>query len=514
MTPQHSSSTPLRWLAAECRSLPRRAFTRATLPWWSILLALAAGTALRIFFVLVYPAVNGDSTVYGSIAKNLLVHHLYALGTPPSPTLIRLPGYPFFLALIFKLFGLMNYNPSRYIQLVIDLISCLLIFGFVHDHASRRAAHSALWFAALCPFTANYVATPMTETFSIFCVALGLFAAGRLIRELCAQERMPWSYLLLIATALSCAILFRPDGGLLAVVILPSIWWYTHRNPSGVGNRSWLTSLRAPLLCALLVALPFVPWTIRNYRVFHIIQPLAPRFATDPGDSTHPGYMRWTRTWLVEYVSTPDIFWKGDDEPLDIHLLPSRAFDSPQQYRQTEQIFSDYNNNCIITPASGDQPEQARCKIIPEFDARFAALAEQRIRSAPIRFYVTLPLARVADMWLRPRTEQVEYPSAFEQYISEVPARWWEWREHPEGSAVAFGFGLLNAALLLLAIIGFARRRVPLAGMLSAYLLVRSLLLATLENAEPRYTLEAFPILIIAATMALTPRPATFLKPL
>lgn len=459
--------------------LPRKAMTRAALPYWSVALALLAGAALRLFFILAYPEFDGDSAVYGTIAKNLLINHAYALDKPYHLTLIRLPGYPFFLALIFKVFGMGNmevaYDPARPIQMVIDLASCLLIAGFVRDHASPRAAHWALWLAALCPFTANYTADPMTETISIFCIALGLFAGGRLIRSIRAQGRLPWGYLALTASALSCAILFRPDGVLLPAAIVPGIWWYTRRTAP---RASW----RAALLCALLAALPFVPWTIRNYRVFHVFQPLAPRFANDPGESTLPGYVRWTKTWLVEYVSSPDVYWKGDTDPIDIHLLPSRAFDSAEEYRQTGQLIADYNDVCSITP---------------DLDARFAALARQRIRSHPFRYYVSLPLARVADMWLRPRTELMS---------DALPTRWWEWRQHPGGSLIAFSYGLLDAALLALAVVGFVRRRVPFAAMLGAYLIFRCLLLATMENAEPRYTLEGFPIVLIAAALAIAPR--------
>ncbi|MGO9318552.1 MAG: glycosyltransferase family 39 protein [Terracidiphilus sp.] len=490
MAPQKSPSSADRaisasmiWIGRESKSFSRKAFTRAALPWWSVLLALLAGAALRLFFILVYPEFDDDSAVYGMIAKNLLVHHAYALDNPFHLTLIRLPGYPFFLALIFKLYGMGNYEPVRPIQMVIDLASCLLIAGFVRDHVSRRAAHWALWLAVLCPFTANYTAIPMTETNSIFCVALGLFAGGRLIRGIRSQGRIPWGYLTLTAAALSYAILFRPDGGLLSAAIVPGICWYTRRS-------SPAAALQATLLCALLTALPFVPWTIRNYRVFHVFQPLAPRYANDPGDDPLPGFNRWTKTWLVEYVSSPDVFWKGDSDPIDIHLLPSRAFDSEEEYRQTEKLLADYNEICTITL---------------EIDARFASLTQQRISRHPFRFYVVLPLARVADMFLRPRTELMSDPPAIDNFKGTLPIRWWEWHEHPLGSLIAFGYGLLNAALMALAGLGFARRRVPFAAMLGAYLVFRCLLLATLENAEPRYTLECFPILIIAAALAIAP---------
>jgi hypothetical protein len=453
----------------------RRAFTKAAWPYWSVFLALSAGISLRLFFIIVYPEYDGDTGVYGIIAKNILLRHTYALDNPFHLTLIRLPGYPLFLALIFKIFGMDCYGVVRYIQGVIDLASCLLIAGFVRDHASPRAALLALWLAALCPFTANYTAVPLTETNSIFCVALGLFASGRLIAQIRSRGRLHWMWLVLTSLALSSAALFRPDGVLLSAAVLPGIWWYTRRGSARV-------SLQAALGCALLAALPFVPWTIRNYRAFHVFQPLAPRYATDPAEDPLPGYVRWTKTWLAEYVSSPEVYWRGDDIAIDVHMLPNRAFDSPEEYRQTEKLIADYNVDTTITP---------------ELDARFAALAEQRVSRRPIRYYAVLPFTRVADMALRPRTELL---------TDALPIRWWEWRKHPAGSLIAFCYGLLNAALLAVAFAGFARRRVPFAAMLGAYIVFRCLLLATMENADPRYTLEWFPILIVAAAVAIVPR--------
>jgi len=45
--------------------------------------------------------------------------------------------------------------------------------------------------------------------------------------------------------------------------------------------------------------------------------------------------------------------------------------------------------------------------------------------------------------------------------------------------------------------------------MMGVYLVFRCLLLATMENAEPRYTLECFPIVLIAAALAVAGRPKT-----
>jgi hypothetical protein len=466
----------------------RKAFTRAALPWWSVAVALLAGLGLRLFFILVYPEYDGDTPVYGTIAKNMLLHHAYALDNPFHSTLIRLPGYPVFLAIVFTFFGMENYDATRPIQMFIDLGSCLLMAAFVYDHVAdrlkRRAALWTLWIACLCPFTADYVAIPLTECNSIFCISLSLFAAGRLIRSIRESGRSSWGYLVLTAAALYVGIQFRPDNGLVAAALVPGIWWYTRPAGTRLFSAASLSprrnpGLRAVLLCTVLVGLPFIPWTIRNYRVFHVFQPLSSRYCTDPGDPPLYGYMRWTKTWLAEYVSSPEFYWRGDDLTLDIHMLPSRAFDSPEEYRQTEQLLKDYNVDSQITP---------------EFDARFDALAWQRIRRHPFRYYVVMPLLRGLDMWFRPRTELL---------YDATPIRWWEWQKHPIGSLFPIAYGLLNLALIATAAVGFARRRVPFAGMLLLYVLLRCWLLTTIENAEPKYTLECFPVILIAAGLAL-----------
>jgi hypothetical protein len=375
------------------------------------------------------------------------------------------------------------------VQAVADLAGGVLLAVFARRHIGSRTAEAVLALAMLCPFTAAYTGLAMTESLSIFAVSLGIYATGNALAAAQAGHRDNWA-VVLAGIAAALAMLLRADGALLTVVLAAGLFWYTAR--SGASKHGWWSGLRSGVASAMLfsfVALaPLAPWTLRNWEVFHVFQPLAPRYANDPSESPLPGYMSWTRTWLVEYVSSYDVYWQIGANPIDIHLLPSRAFDSAEQYRETEKLLQDYNVNCQITP---------------EIDARFGALAQERITSHPLRYYVGLPLARVADMWLRPRTE----------YLSEaLPLRWWEWQENPAGSLIAIGFGLLNAALLALAVVGFVRRRVPYAAMLGGYVVLRSLTLATVQNSEPRYTLECFPILFIAAALAIVPGPSQSMK--
>src|SRR3984957_12910027 len=130
-------------------------------------LALAAGLALRLWFVKHAARIDGDTLIYGNIAKNWLLHGVYGFTQTTkgvTPTLIRLPGYPLFLAACFSLFGLDRYFAVMYSQCVIDLLTCLLVAALARRLFGQRATMVALWLGALCPFTAAYAAAPLTET--------------------------------------------------------------------------------------------------------------------------------------------------------------------------------------------------------------------------------------------------------------------------------------------------------------------------------------------------------------
>jgi len=132
----------------------------------------------------------------------------------------------------------------------------------------------------------------------------------------------------------------------------------------------------------------------------------------------------------------------------------------------------------------------------PEIDARFAGLAAERIRDAPLRYHLWLPLARAADMLLRPRTEALPLDS-----------HWWHFRSDPKDSSISVLLGVLNLAYVVAALFGLARRRVAYAGLFVLWIVLRCGFLATLENPEPRYTLECFPVVCVFAASGMAKKP-------
>ena len=138
-------------------------------------LALAVGLTLRLWFVHHAGRIDGDTLIYGDIARNWMQHGVYGFSVTANglrPTLIRLPGYPLFLMLCFKVFGVDHYTAVMYAQCAIDLITCLLIAALSGRLFGRRAAMAALWLSVLCPFMATYTAAPLTEILTLGCIAL------------------------------------------------------------------------------------------------------------------------------------------------------------------------------------------------------------------------------------------------------------------------------------------------------------------------------------------------------
>ena len=418
--------------------------------------------------------------IYGNIARNLLTHHVYSFAAEPGPfppTIIRLPGYPLFLALCFLLFGLENFAAVLRIQVVVDLLACLVLAVLARRLFGPRAAAACLLLACLCPFTANYTATPLTETLTLASIAAAFLSFDRWRRQPVLMN--PW--VLAIAASLAISLLLRPEQALLSVAVLPAMALVCWRRRSvAIHPASGLRRLAPALGAALCVVLPLVPWTARNWHTFHLIQPLAPRYATDPGEAIPLGFQRWYRSWAIDFASTEEVYWNYDGTTIAVTDLPSRAFDSPAQRAQTEQLLADYNATTNPTP---------------ELDARFAALAEARKQHSLARYYVFLPAARLANMLLRPRTE-----------LTGVPLAWWRWRDGPTLTLFATAYAGLNLLYLVLGLLGWQRWRSSahseeriLLWSMTAFVLLRCALLLTLDNSEPRYTLELFPILIVCA---------------
>ncbi len=434
--------------------------------------ATLAALALRLFFLLKFPHVTADSTFYADIAKNWLLRGVYGRTLDPNqitPTCARVPGYPAFLALVFAIFGLDNYRVAMAIQVLVDVGTCFVIYDLARRCISDRAAKAAFLLTALCPFLAQYSAAALAETLEIFFTALAMDFAVIGLNRLASRQLRPWLY---CGAAVAACILLRPDGGLLLMAIGVYLGMLLLRALRS--GREAMPIVRAGLAVAVVALAPLALWGARNLHTLHHWEFLAPRYANEVDEFVPIGFNRWVNTWIADYTSTEEIYWNVPGEGVDPSNLPARAFDTPEQRETTLKLLEDYNQ---------------RLNIDPELDARFAALATERIHAHPMRYYVTLPALKIADMWLRPRTELLPPDS-----------RWYEFDDDGKWLVLAIGLALVNLLYLAAAVAGLIRGR-PIAwmGLGISYIVLRSCFLGTMGNPEARYTLECYPAVILLA---------------
>ncbi len=496
-----------------------------------------------------------DGKVYAQIARNVLEQHVYSheAEAPFAPTLIRLPGYPLFVAGVYSIFGHNDNQAVRIVQALIDTATCALIALLAFhwepdDKRKRRSSIAALVLAAACPFTAIYVATVLTEIPTMF-LAVAMCLTATLALKAASQSRTVWLWLATGATA-GLAVLFRPDSGLFAAAIGLTLVVATLSRHGDLQltnardeklHRVASTSYHGAVF-SLAFCLVLVPWAVRNYRVFHVFQPLAPAHAEMPGEFVPRGYLRWVRTWIDDGRYVGPALWSLDSAAIKVTDYPARAFDSAEEKERVSKLLEQYNSpnkepqlfidQVQPTPdASPDEADDAKSgdeesdsdepddetqgddtepadsasdqavEMTPQIDAGFAQLAQERIAHHPFRYYVLLPLKRAHALWFNTHSDY--YP--FEGEL--LPIDDLDYNGGQQYWLPLFAFLVLAYSLLGIAGGWFlwesnvANSRI---WMLLAVLMIflRIGFFATLENPEPRYVVETFPFLAVLGGIA------------
>ena len=516
-----------------------------------------------------------DGRIYAQMARNVLEQHVYSHDAEPpfSPSLIRLPGYPFFLASIYSVFGHGNNGAVRIIQALIDTATCgliaLLAFIWQPNKQKKRAtALAALTLAAVCPFTTIYAATILTEVLTNLLLVALLIAATMAIRKTTEdtgeskkdfKTRLVWW----CAAGLigGVAVMMRPDAGLFLAAVGLTLIVTAFRVPTLVGlfrhakgpaKAATLNIRTRPLsilartvafgsVFSLAFILVLAPWTIRNWRLFHVFQPLAPQHAEMPGEFVPRGYLLWVRSWLDDQKYVAEFLWPLEVEKIDVDELPASAFDSPEEKKRVAALLEKYNNppdepdsdeanpeqpqptptptpaaspatqTTKSNPRASPTPEekndeedeadetdqdQGGVELTPEIDAGFMQIARERIARHPFRHYVWLPIKRARTMWFDTHSQYWPFEGELlplDDLDYDVHQQFW--LPLFAGLTAIYTFlGLAGAWVLWRARKSDSRQWLLLIALAIG---LRLALFSSLENPEPRYLVEFFPILCV-----------------
>lgn len=532
-------------------------FTRKQ--WVIVAVLLTAAAAFRVSVAHWLPNdAPDDGRVYAQIARNVLEQHVYSHDTeaPFNPSLIRLPGYPLFLAGIYSVSGHTNNGAVRIVQALIDTATCGLIalLAFLWQPNEKRkgvSAMAALALAAVCPFTTIYAATILTEVVTNFLIIAMFVAVTPGFRKLTTGDTEEkdqgkfrkaitwWSVAGLIG---GLAVLVRPDNGLFLAAIgftlvITQFWPFIprlfQRSKAEVQRPMFSKRLTRVLVAGSTFSLAFVllltPWTMRNWRVFHVFQPLAPRNAEMPGEFVPHGYQLWVRTWLDDDRYIAPFLWSLDTDPIDVDDLPPYAFDSDNEKKRVATLLEAYNNaqdtepEPAATPSASPSPtaqpeeeenedegseaensttqDQAAVEMTPEIDAAFGQLARDRISRHPLHYYVILPLTRARTMWFDTHSQYWPFEGTL------LPFEDLDYEHHQQIwlplfaglTALYMLLGLAGAWLLWESRNSGTRRWLLLVVLAIGF---RLILFSSLENPEPRYVVEFFPILLVLGGIA------------
>jgi len=447
--------------------------------------------AIRLTFALAMPNDEpDDGRMYSLLAHNVIANGVYSNDeeAPFNSTYVRVPGYPLFLAAIYRVFGDGNNTAVRGVQALLDTGTCVLVALVTLTWSPRaweaarrqRAALAALALAAVCPFVAIYVTTVLTETLACTLGMGVLLCASIALRD--GGPRRLWALTGVLGGVMT---MVRPESGLYLAAVGIALF-ATFGDCPQWGKVFWNgTVLSAGFLAVL------APWTIRNAMLFRTFQPLNPRTLSMPGEFAAEGYAVWLRSWIDHPRYVGPLLFAVDRDPINIAQVPDRAFDSPAEREEVASLFRRYN-----TPGSpADADEEGHVPLVgmtPEIDAAFADIGRARAARHPFRHYIVLPAKRAIMLWFDPHADY--YP--FGGYL-------FPWASLDSDRHQQFWLPLFVVLTLAWTFIGWlgalALWRAPDSRhwlLLAALVIIpRLILLASMENPEPRYTMEFFPVI-------------------
>ena len=333
--------------------------------WCATILIVA--TTVRLALILFAQTDAGDSSTYELFAKNILRGCGLSYSDPSSDqcdltTGGNFPGYPFFIASAWLLFG-----KSIYTVLLLQLACYVLALNWLLIAIMRLTNCTKVMIAvgmllALSPLQVGWFRYILTEP-------LALATATWFLAELLISVAIRKVRIFQLALALSIAIYIRLDSVFMILgACLISFYIYDFKK-----------SIKKILIIVLLTTIPLSGWMIRNYTVNKTLL----------GESTagqySPGYFMWLDTWVVNEYERSDTFspaWIKEYSKIKIH---NSRYISDDELVKAQLLLSELS--------MFDSQ-----KIPTNIDSQFYALAEKKISTRNI--FIKIQIYAERAFWL------------------------------------------------------------------------------------------------------------------
>lgn len=209
---------------------------------------------LRLTWSFLVPAIpTSDAASYVSYARSIIQDHSYN-GYGVTHSTYRPPGYPFFLAAIFALFGDKNYVAVRIIQSFLSALNVLLIYFIASQFFSRKVSTIAALIYVFYLENLFYASILLTEVLFTFSLLISIFFILYHFKKI---TKITW-HLVPAGFFWGLATLIRP-----MVLTFPFIVFILFC----LGTRKTRYALKITSLIILLGLVLILPWSVRNYLV-------------------------------------------------------------------------------------------------------------------------------------------------------------------------------------------------------------------------------------------------------
>jgi 4-amino-4-deoxy-L-arabinose transferase-like glycosyltransferase len=229
-----------------------------------------------------YPVAD-DAMEYDTYGWNMATERGFT-DLDKAPVITRSPGYPFFLAVLYRIFG-HSYVYVKFFQILISLFSLLFIFLLAKGVFGERVAFLSVSIGALYPPFISYNTFIYTETIFTFCVVSFIYFSWM------AVVKMKNYFSFLAGLAIGYGALVRGE----AILFLPASLLFGF-----IYLRKELKRIVLIILVALCV---ITPWTIRNYKVFNKFVPI----------SSQGGSLLWISSYYDSGRKGEWMLWHFDD---------------------------------------------------------------------------------------------------------------------------------------------------------------------------------------------------------
>jgi len=222
--------------------------------------ALIIALALRILWLsFVDPTPSSDGRAYYEIGYTLSQGFGYREdGNPNAPFSACWPiGYPFFLSLIFRIFG-DSIQIAKVVNLVLDMCNLLLVYWIAKEEFNSRIA-GRLSILPLIAFPGQiaFLTLLYNEVFFTFLILLGVAL------WILAKKNKLNFFIFMSALVFAAAVYTKPQA-----ILIPAFLALVDYFCLSIHSEKRSFLVKKIIFMYIVIISALTPWTVRNYKLF------------------------------------------------------------------------------------------------------------------------------------------------------------------------------------------------------------------------------------------------------